>query len=1434
MVIDTPFVAQNGRNSNPEACVSEQAYVVLPLDGSGAHYAGAIHWNHTKLEKKPNSALWFAQIQMLFIEFCRNHGSVRPLACHRTQSEAYMETVRLAALIDAKIARAEDFKKFSKMVICDSKINVRFNYDVSEMKRRPTLMNPPKKDKKEEEAEEEEEVLLEEAPPEEAVPEPAEEHGTDWIRTKFNVDLSNARLHEGIISTLRWRRYKKQQQQHKKRKIEEKEEKLADEWEPWNGEHELISKIQMTLTAMPRANSDPRNPENICALLLRFLYHDPQLNIGDFVSLVVNNSMERNRPKLGNTSRRAYNKSSDEQFPGYVSLFGSNHPVSSSTTMQTFFQVALEYDEKLSLYNDRNRLYQSMNLSHRNDAFYPNQILNWRNASRLLQACGCEHTLEIDWYDEQTHTATFPAEFMTFKYVSDGVFWYNRRYVGISEHLFPFVSQDQDFLAQLVGGADPRSLVDDDGNLINGVSPATVSSVMQEIQSMISSSWLVERSKVQDKRLIAYRTNNEFIHRYAEATMIHKKLMQMLPAHWRETWDDVQELRERYGADEDWMEHATIDLRERAREYMQYCALRKRTKEALMRIFKTLWVTEGNIDDLPIPDSIKAIQRWYRDNAGRFPNLTREYMMWDPDMGMFSNCILRLQRNYAKVATIVHPILCILAIGLFSCYYQGRGLGFNMLGHGWHATGKTKTTINTFNDYTSIPGSTMEYCTSTGASDTTHRHMYDLIILNDEVAAYKVNPVAAEKFQDLANKAKVKMVDNKIGHYVFKPVTLEDQTTVRWSELVTTDHFVTLVEVTNKEVSAVDALASRYYRFTMPLPKIPIHQLGAKVDENLKEPTRIFLRIGQYLMACGMKCATVGGILPEPDKEVWSALNSRVIDFLRDCKAMSDDVGQRALDIMWPLVRQFIYMWAVHCAFDMPGAPNYKKKFEVDMIKEIEPYLYCTLEIWWFGWTALASQWVDDNNCKFLRAVEEITGYSEVRDRIPEDRITNSPYCVFEHDYKNNVHFRLSPIEGSHDKQTRDADNHRGVNFTQVVIQGDVETVSRRISAISGLSPSDCRGIINVFKNYPIVPPGGVFKDVPYGHAREFHKRPAGGGRKKTDTDNTAIMPGIFKEVNPDGTQERTEADVPQEPEGSTVMVVEILPHAVCVVPGISDYFRSEIITKALLYASMNSQFPEGKLITGIPSEHSSMMLESKVFTREMIDEAVEQMDAFDAPEGEDTLPEWDGNLHNPIAVSRRNGITVNRRVGISGPDRSLFTDCPMVPVALGDSQWMQRAEASMDSMAPVRQVIFDLDYEAALRQHIFSGRGFEEPVLCPRYIKKRYIEACEAEKRKHTSDIDYPYEWVLDNLQNEAVWEASAPKKRLHEWSNTFVGKMDPSAHRSRKPEVQHRLERLKEAKQKRERQRKKNIAEEQQQQKKVKSSSRKRLRVEPTEIMQ
>ncbi len=437
------------------------------------------------------------------------------------------------------------------------------------------------------------------------------------------------------------------------------------------------------------------------------------------------------------------------------------------------------------------------------------------------------------------------------------------------------------------------------------------------------------------------------------------------------------------------------------------------------------------------------------------------------------------------------------------------------------------------------------------------------------------------------------------------------------------------------------------------------------------------------------------------------------------------------------------------------------------MIGELQPYLYVTTEIIWWCWTSLASGWIEEQNSNVIRAACVLAGVHW------EDGL--SPYTVYEHDISSKVRWKTR-------KNTAADEELVDINYIQ--LEGSsLQNICRAISSKTSphLDWTDVMGVMNVLTTTQVAPQGGAFLPQPKSRLKAWHKYttlptkgPDGsavdGVKTVSQVGSNTPMPDEYLVNNPDPTMPRGEDDMPRASTDSMMPVIDLsdmngTSKKLYIMPSVCGSYRNKTIVSALLYATMNRTFPEGKILLGTPTEEDAMQMQVFPCPRQLIDRAVRQFDAdvgYDV--GADGKPVWKGDPsieEDERPVSRQVGISFNRRGGISTADQDFFTAVPSMPVADGDMKWAARSMEDISGMDQARDICIDLDYESAKRQHMACGRGIDEVILTPAFIRERYIQACRAiDGRVATLDKDYPHDWLPEAEKRKAIWDSSAATK--------------------------------------------------------------------------
>ncbi len=1068
-----------------------------------------------------------------------------------------------------------------------------------------------------------------------------------------------------------------------KERIRKDEAVVEDELPPMPQELKKIPKIKFTCTRLLKQDGI-----NIAGLYCRFIVFDPTINPSAFFDRVVRNAKDRNRRT----------ESFEEMFPLYSSLYLTNHPAGNDVSMQSYLTAATCLCPDLQ---NEMRLRGLPNIHIFESPFHLSKILSMSNAVAVMRKAGvAEEFCAFTWYNRNTKEAFFPSNATTFKYLPEQVFWYDPIWIGFSEHVFPHIV--------ITTGVSLEKYLSATYMERNDEIDKFVENMFQKTRNVIpGEQFLVPRSQVRESHLVPYKTNNEFIHRAAEAAQIDKYIKAECPCYRdSETLDAVLALKEKYGDDE-WRSYVSKNLKKKIDECERYNDIRKKSQLVFMEEFARLWPVEGgNVQDLPIPDTIKAMLEWYQKNENRFPSLTRQFTMWDPNLSLFGNSMLRQLKMYSCVAQVLQPIICLLGEGLFSCYhYAPRQLTFNMLLHGQYDTGKSFAGITTLIKYTTIPNTVKQYTVSTPAADTTLKHDYDLILACDEAMPYMVNEKEAKKNPILVNKEKVKMTDGQIGLQTFCYVKTPDGQRHRWSETITTDHHVSRIAITNAAVEPMNALASRYFRMTVSPPRIsPTEVMGPFNGESIKSSTIDYLHINQYLSACANKAAMCGAMLAEPEMQLFDDLSNKVLDYLTDHNLVRSDCGSRGLEIMKPYARQLIYHMAIHYTFDLPSSPHFQKKFSPYMIRDMQPYLYCTTDIVWWCWTALGSYWIDEKYSNVIQAMRKVAGITNWRNDM-------STFDLYKQDKDKTIQW----------KRTSD----KLLDLTFVQIQGtSFDDICNQIVTFTDpkLTRVDVEGIVK---------------------ALEIHS-----------VSVKAHLPQSTDKLNDPQFE-------PQFRESTNCCIVEICKKNILnFMPGMDVLFYSSQILEALSCATVCWSIRPGKILLGSPESHDPTMLQLFNTPAKWIQESVthydEKNNLFLLSNGK---LEWRGNPEweeDERPVSRRVGISFNRKGSMTSFDAKFFTTMPPAPVGDDDNgKWKLAAVSDVKRMSAVCEVYADLDFESAKRQHMACGRSFDEPIASPQWLEEQYKNVCVDTNRPWHEGMDYPHGSLVEMDEREAIFEA-------------------------------------------------------------------------------
>lgn len=1417
ILIETPYVRKHGKTQEDVTHIKQDLVIFLSLRGDGAHYKEARAWSHTKMTKLPAPEFWFFQLLLLMAERSKE-GSLRPRHDRFSNPKGYMDCVDLAArVMGSNTARPEDLKAMPHKLVSDNYIDLRFLHEVEERKKTIDQDRPPKVTRVSQAGAGRNrgaQPAVEAPPPPPPVdPDRVAHHGgggSAWAR-QFSIFKGVGRSpenHERGVDS-----------------VDSEWDNVFAAAEPlgsassgaggsagpkgpaFNGP-EWVPKFDFSVSPVRDAQG-----ETVVGLIVRFMIHDPALDPMTFFTRLVGNARDRMSHQLaggGKSSKGGASAFNKEMFPNYNGLYYSQHPVSNNTSYETYLDCAIRMCPEVLNGTTRSELagkLQCFQGSTEHNTLHIARLLTMERALKQALKAGADPIAlgSLASWTSNNGTAHFPLE--TYRYRPEQLFWKHHPMVGLMEHYFPHVDASDEFTAAVIAG---RAL--DRWNADGTVNPdfreddeeqeMEMRSAYDQVRLIIQDSTLIDRNDVMFNRMVSYDTPNAFVHRAAEGERVCKIVDQQRPTHYEQTQKDVTLIREGMRiSKEHWrtvlmtrenevelflvtqlhgdpdakriqMLRRGVPLLQRVQECEEFNRVLELTRNSRLNILSNLWLVEGEVDDLPVPESLRAMMRWFRERRKGKPDkrvghLTRHFMMFDPDLGVFGNSMLRQIKMFTCVGLILQPVICMLTEGLFSCFrYSPKKLAFNLLFHGRYDTGKSYAAITILMKLICIDGTVLPYVTQTKAADSTMRHYYDLIIASDEVPQRKVSQAEAEKDPDATNKDKLKMTDRSVGVNVFTYETDPNGNQVRWARTFRTDHFVALVEVTNHVVEATSALASRYFRMTVAQPRYEARkfQNDSFMSTMLHSDVVGYLNTNQYLSALVYKAIQVYA-MREPNMGLFFDMSNCIIDYLQSVHAISKDTGARGLEIMLPYAIQMVIHNAIHCAFDLPGvSPNYMKEFSVDMIREVEPFLYCTVDIVWWCWTLLASGWIEEMSCNVIESAVRTCGLDEWG--TSAENMT--PYEMYELDINDRIPWR----------RRRNEKNEKDplIDLQYITFYGNKEQVARQIAAKSNpqLDWTDVVSVFNALAGKLVPVPWDVYRPMPLSEMKEWHQfkqmpmevvtvQGTDTQREMRDTRpglKNIPLPGKHfpKEYclsNADSTRQRTAADMPRVGPNQRLPAVDMSDAGrgmIYVAPWVGEYFRSERVIEALEYATIcaGTRTPH-KILTGMHLPNDQQNFKVVSHTEESLEGSIRDLDAKAgwALDGKTRLPGAPKNAR----PSRREGISFDRPAALSKADSVFFNSVSAAPTNMSRDEWCSKSEADTALMGQIRHTHRDLDYFSAQVQHCRAGLPLDDPVRTPQWIEEQYKRGCATEGRPWTMDVDYPHEVVEENEVRRQQW---------------------------------------------------------------------------------
>lgn len=1288
---------------------------------------GATAWDDYVQNRETNAIIYFLQLMMLLVEYSELMGGPICTADPHSNPNKYQEICKITARLlrgSKPHPTAEQIREKGFYVVQNDKADLRFAYDVEWEKR---VLDHEARMKRRTAGEKKKAA-------ERAARRNRPEKTQDQRDVEWFAELGIEYFHYGVEGDVERRVDIPPYQAEGEEEEEQEDEKLPPKV-PYEGPGQ-VRKVSMTITEIPHRN----DPNEIMGLMVNFIIRDKHIDPGYFFMRVCENLKLRNRRIASRGAGGHVSKQYDfpEMFPEYEHLMLSRHPVGKYSTYDLYARCVQ------TLYPDFVQKHHRGNRNHFLDTLNPGadtpahlyRVLSPEFAIQcLLKAGGCPEVLRAAdaWIDRDRGVLHFPQRVRTWKPAQNHVVWDDPKTIGFVRQFFPHVDMRADFLRSLCSGADMQAF-------LSGASEEAVAA-HGRLEKVLAENIRIFNEDLEDFRKLGYDTTNELVYKWKQCEDVYRCINQHYPSrHAVQTLKEVQELTKLYSVR--WRQYLTAEQHQRVEEYELYANIINTAQATLLVQFNALINLDRDAEGMPISGPMRAIVKWYQDvHATKLPHMTREYATIDPTLDPFGNTMLRQLYIYTHYAKILQPMICLLSEGLFSCYDAFIDeLSYHQMIHGRYEIGKTWTGIRTLVKFSTIPGTVSEYSLATKASDTTARHAYDEIVATDECPEWLVNENEAKKNPELVNKEKVKLTRGQLTQRTFKFVDTPGGRKVRWAEDVTTDHKKACIYISNGTAESKRALSSRMHRLIMKQCDILPNDLSGPMGETAMKDAQMFLHINQFLSAMAKKMAMVGGILPDVELSLYNDVSSRVIKYLREQNAVPEDVGgSRSLEIIKSYLRQLVYKMAIRYTFDFPWSKHYQKKFHPDMLRDIQPFLYVTTPMIYWVWTACAAEWINDDYCNVLNALLKEAGV--------EWENGDTPYSLFEHDTENRIKFRTFEDRFFNSSTGEQSDRHL-VDLNYLVLEGTEDGIAQRIAHHTSpkMEADQIKGVLKRLSEMQKVPHLGGYRPVRKGALETWHRFKADGTK---ETGNGC--PHEFMHNNPNFAMYRTEDDMPRLVQGATLPIVDrsdLAKRKLYFMPGFAASFRQEIILDALIYATTCASTRPGKMLLGFTNRENPGRLETHRCSDVDIQDLVMR---FDADEGFEWNDEGEWVNDDPHIISRRHGITFNRAGALSDMDKIVEMAVPLAPKPVGDDSWRTKYEADAEAMSKDQDLVYDLDYESAARQHARCGRPLDEPVRSPQWI----ADQC-AKHSIPNMGLDYPQDEIRMRGEMEKKWRKS------------------------------------------------------------------------------
>ena len=357
-----------------------------------------------------------------------------------------------------------------------------------------------------------------------------------------------------------------------------------------------------------------------------------------------------------------------------------------------------------------------------------------------------------------------------------------------------------------------------------------------------------------------------------------------------------------------------------------------------------------------------------------------------PKLSIFANAIIKWMERLEQLALVstTHRSLFTLLIGAKDAFRVTFGLHFNMILTGKSATSKSFN-LDILKEIL-VPGTMEQLTYQTPKADAVDGHRNDTIQGFHEIPRWFFTPKGKEvDASEAMMKEKLTSLKTRC-----KTLHISDDTGVRRQRITESECISCFFGCTNDDPSLVtESLASRFFwagteeneREGRSIPDLmPARNNFDDRDFGAWDDTLLRGRQDQ-MIHCVVEKLIYCGIINDVSMDVANIVHQQFDKYM--AKKQTTRVHPRCSKRLRIMARLLTITHAIECVFRVPGGKHYGKVFKIEMVLDLEPFLWCTEEIALFTIGLLEDQYVDPCRFKTLSTLKEMDA---ILARAPEAR----------------------------------------------------------------------------------------------------------------------------------------------------------------------------------------------------------------------------------------------------------------------------------------------------------------------------------------------------------------------------------------------------------------------------------------------------------------